>query len=345
MSFLDKALSGRIAATKLATLNGGAVAVDGSNPSSGQLLRYDGEQALWTNNIADLVGVLGTPQRANKLVAAAGDLTVGAIADGQMLVRSGANIISQAIPTTTPPTSPVLLSRATPHALDDEFTTGSGNLATRGWNVTILGSSTPLTYAGEIQPYAESPPAASTYRATITPAGLYVQPPQASNPMCVWKPISGSFAVSAITSLIGPFATAVTLAGPSLWSAATPSESPGGGYFAAHSMDQVGSGAGNHVSYYGQQGGTTYGTSIALGGGELLMGILDWNNTTKFINITAVEAISGRPRYSQGSGPIAFAAFTPANVGFVLRGNNGNKGFHFLRSFRVWPQGVWPGLI
>lgn len=50
-------------------------------------------------SVAGLSGLLGDPQRADTLVSSSGDKTIGALADGEMLVVSGSTVVTQAIPT------------------------------------------------------------------------------------------------------------------------------------------------------------------------------------------------------------------------------------------------------
>ena len=50
-------------------------------------------------SVTGLSGVLADAQKANVIAATGADLTVGAITDGQMLVRSGTTVVSAAIPT------------------------------------------------------------------------------------------------------------------------------------------------------------------------------------------------------------------------------------------------------
>ena len=57
-------------------------------------------------------------------------LAIGTIADGQILKRSGANVIG-AIANQTG--NPYIDWPATQNALDDEFASGSSDMATRGW--------------------------------------------------------------------------------------------------------------------------------------------------------------------------------------------------------------------
>lgn len=49
-------------------------------------------------DVTGLAGVLAQPQRAGSLAASGGDLAIGAITDGQVLVRSGSSVVSAALP-------------------------------------------------------------------------------------------------------------------------------------------------------------------------------------------------------------------------------------------------------
>lgn len=62
--------------------------------------------------------------------------------------------------------------RETPHALDDEFSGGSPDLAARGWTVKNQAGAT-MTRVGDVQPWAGNALLTATqYRSTMTAAGL-----------------------------------------------------------------------------------------------------------------------------------------------------------------------------
>lgn len=63
--------------------------------------------------VTGLAGVLAQPQRAGSLAASGGDLDIGAIDDGEALVRSGANIISAAIPAASDATPATIVGPGT----------------------------------------------------------------------------------------------------------------------------------------------------------------------------------------------------------------------------------------
>lgn len=115
-------------------------------------------------------------------------LTIGSITDGQFIVRSGSTAIGTSRarrPWIDPPTTPNA-------SFDDEFESGSADLATRGWSIYVLASPsvTLLTRAGNIEPFtAPSSVAAGTYRSTLIDGSLYLQLP-ANSQVCVVKPVT-----------------------------------------------------------------------------------------------------------------------------------------------------------
>jgi len=113
-------------------------------------------------------------------------LTIGAVANGELLRRVGSTVVG--IPTTSiPSTIPAYLQHiwlkppTVANAWDDEFESGSADLATRGW--TITSGVTVLTRAGDIQPTGSVP--ANQYRSTIVGSCI-----------CIQLPAGGSCAVS-----------------------------------------------------------------------------------------------------------------------------------------------------
>lgn len=70
-------------------------------------------------DVTGLAGVLAQPQRAGTIAASGGDLTVGAISNGQALVRSGASVVSAAIPVASDATPTTITGPGTPSAPGD----------------------------------------------------------------------------------------------------------------------------------------------------------------------------------------------------------------------------------
>lgn len=312
--------------------------------SAGDKVKLDALDVGVPDNVDGAAGQLAEPQRANRVVIDGGSaLSLGAVMDGQMLVRSGAAIVSAAIPASSAPYYPSVypVPRVTPNALDDEFTSGSANLEERGWIVRQYNHATGLmAYAGPVQPYLASNPADNQYRASITPAGLMVQC-GVNTSLVAYKMISGSFAASLVTALAGPSVLGATPAvyGPAFWSALPPGETtPSGVQYGHVDVEQ----SGKRVSVWGTSGNTVYGVEVTASPAELHAALLDWNNTAKLIHFTSIDVNSGRVRYAYGPG--TFTAMAPVAVGFVVRGGFGLKSWALIRSFRVIAQGSWPGL-
>jgi hypothetical protein len=105
-------------------------------------------------------------------------LVMGAVANGELLRRVGATVVG--IPTTSiPATIPAYLQHiwlkppTVANAWDDEFESGSADLATRGWNITS--GTTTVARIGDIQPGNMGAVAANQYRSTIVGSTLIVQ--------------------------------------------------------------------------------------------------------------------------------------------------------------------------
>jgi hypothetical protein len=69
--------------------------------------------------------------------------------------------------------TPYIVAPATPNAFDDEFNSGSPDLATRGY--TVLNGSTTMTRGGDIGPWNATGPAGNTYWSTLIGSWLFVQ--------------------------------------------------------------------------------------------------------------------------------------------------------------------------
>jgi hypothetical protein len=101
-------------------------------------------------------------------------LDIGAISDGQTLVRSGTSVIgaSTGIPTGNPYIDPPLVA----NAFDDEFNSGSPDLAVRGWLIKNTSFVT-LTRSGDVNPGSSTGPAAGTYWSSLMGSTLFVMIP------------------------------------------------------------------------------------------------------------------------------------------------------------------------
>lgn len=123
-------------------------------------------------DVTDLSGVLADAQRTDTIVTTTGptDLTVGAIADGQYLRRSGSTIVGSSVR----PASEYWCPPETAHATSDEF--DGASFDTGKWTVSdvLVGPWNALSSAGAVD--STTSPAAGTVRITQQNSRLYVQP-------------------------------------------------------------------------------------------------------------------------------------------------------------------------
>jgi Collagen triple helix repeat (20 copies) len=126
-------------------------------------------------------------------------LNIGAVADGELLKRSGATIVG-ALPSSGW-SNAILSAPSSPSAYDDEFASGSNDFAVRGWAV-----SSPYTRAGDIQAYTR--PAANTYTSRRVGTHMMYQVPTGGG-MTISKNVSAGLgpgvwfvAAGALTSFI-----------------------------------------------------------------------------------------------------------------------------------------------
>lgn len=77
---------------------------------------------------------------------------------------------------------------SSPNTFDDEFNSGSDDLAIRGWTVKTSGGTT-LTRGGDIQPWSGTGPTSTTYWSRLTGSFLFVQIPAATT-VFIFKSVS-----------------------------------------------------------------------------------------------------------------------------------------------------------
>ena len=113
-------------------------------------------------------------------------LTIGAISSGQVLIRSGATVIGSTAG--TPTGNPYVDPPVSANAFDDEFESGSADLATRGWTVKTSAGVT-LTRAGNVDPWSASGPAAGTYWSTMFGSQIQIQVPVSTAGAWIYKSV------------------------------------------------------------------------------------------------------------------------------------------------------------
>jgi hypothetical protein len=141
------------------------------------------------NSLAANIAALNSTQIANVSTVAGAEVTdalnslltaINALTSTQVTNASGVsgakvtdalNSLNAGI--VSNPLIPYLIAPASPNAFDDEFTSGSPDLATRGY--TVLSGSTTLTRSGNIDPWNATGPAAGTYWSTLIGSWIFVQ--------------------------------------------------------------------------------------------------------------------------------------------------------------------------
>lgn len=313
---------------------------------SGALNFDDGEAGARPPNGpagGDLSGTYPSPNVV-ALHSGAQQLAIGTVADGQYLARSGANVIGVAAPSGGGGAAGNVYFDApsSPNALDDEFKTGSSALngaGGRGFLCVNATSGATMTRVGDV---LQAAPAlgANEYRSTLTKSGMYIQ---AGSEMVVYKAVSGSLACYVDMSLNNP-------GGPSTgWFFEAPALFGVAPVVVSNTVRRILINAynnGRNVSRMDlNQVYTTIGTSGVMGGSPdgPWGGYLSWNDIAKTFRGIILNPRSERYGYDSGSGN-AFATFTPIAAGVVLQTPNQAECWVCLRTFRVYPVGVLPGI-
>lgn len=131
----------------------------------------------------DLAGDVNGPANANEVNAihetsGPTQLTLGSIADGELLRRVGTGVVGVAT-SSLPAVTPAYLQHiwlkppSVPNAWDDEFESGSADLATRGWGIST--GTTNFTRIGDIQPGNLAAVTGTQYRSTIVGSCIVIQ--------------------------------------------------------------------------------------------------------------------------------------------------------------------------
>ena len=174
-------VTGRLGTTTVVgiTETSGPTALTVGNINDFQLLQRVGSTVVGTaypatTLVGDANGSI-TANTVNAIHETSGptQLTIGAISSGQVLIRSGSTVIGSTAgtPTGNPYIDPPLVAGP----LDDEFDTGSADLAVRGWTVKN-GSNVTMTRLGDIQPWNKATSLSGTqYNSTLVGSTIQVQ--------------------------------------------------------------------------------------------------------------------------------------------------------------------------
>lgn len=281
---------------------------------------------------------LGDDRTASGLRTATSVVSVSAAAApsaGQILVATGAAAAAwQSLVGSQRYFSNYSVAPASPSAVDDEFTSGSADLAVRGWTI-VSAAGVVLTRAGDIQPWvAPTSIPATQYRSTITPDGLLIQ---AAGETWVYRSSVGpaAYVCESMTSTT-PTTTNYTLA-PLIFNVATPvlNNTLLRVYIESYNNNKTLTIMTPPQSYSGLgsagAGSATYQT----------IGMIDINGASNPA-IYATAAASYNMWLGLTTGPNTPAAFVPQAAGFGFRLGATLRTWAHFRYFRRYPQGVWP---
>jgi hypothetical protein len=173
-------VTGRLGTTAVVgiTETSGPTALTIGNINDFQLLQRVGSTVVGTaypatTLVGDANGSI-TANTVNAIHETSGptQLSFGAISAGQVLVRSGATIIGSTAG--TPTGNPFIDPPVTAGSLDDEFDTGSADLAVRGWTIKNSAGST-MTRVGDIAPWSVGSLTSTQYNSTLIGSFLHIE--------------------------------------------------------------------------------------------------------------------------------------------------------------------------
>lgn len=148
--------------------------------------------------------------RTGAVVAAAGDYVASKITNDSTVTGTHVNDALDSLYTSAQGRSPYITIPVSPNAFDDEFSSGSADLATRGY--TVVNGSTTLTRSGDIDPWNATGPVGNTYWSTLIGSWLFIQAAPGVQ-IDIYKTISLSAGDSYFARVSGTFHMGVTSAG------------------------------------------------------------------------------------------------------------------------------------
>lgn len=357
-------------------------------PSSGQVLTAtSGSAATWQNPA-------GGP--ATAIVESSGPttLTVGAVADGELLKRVGSTVVGSATSsagTTVKKAGTTIATRgainliegsnvtittsdnsgadrvditiastasgggsglanayltppSSPGALDDEFNSGSSDLATRGWTV-VNSSGTTMTRVGDVTVAYPSALTSTQYRSTLTSGGMLIQ---CTSLMCASKAFSGAASFYAhIEATQATTNTGYAIEGPVVWNV-----NPGKLDNATKRFHASYSNAGRILGDMDLNQTYTTRASYGVSATDSPWGAwVDWaGSSSRVWNGMVVNPITGRIYTNITTGGWTLSSpWVEASAGFLCQtfapAGSPNNFWVCIKSFRQLPQGKPPGVV
>jgi hypothetical protein len=233
-------------------------------------------------------------------------------------------------------TTAYLTVPGSPGSLDDEFASGSSDLATRGWTVTN-DSGTTMTRVGDVTVAYPSTLTNTQYRSTLTSRGMLIQSVFKMN---VSKAVTGSWAFSAHMTIENQNTDSnFFFEAPVLWDV-SPARLD-------NTMRRIAAGDFNATRFGSFMNlNQTYTTVIpavsSVYPANLAYAWIDWESAGKNWRGVIVDPYTGRLA-SQVMATNNTPTFTLASVGFALQTTRtALRAWACIRHFRQMTQGVFP---
>lgn len=254
--------------------------------------------------------------------------------------------------------SPYVRPRVSPNAWDDEFDSGSADLATRGWEINNAFTGTTMTRVGDIvdPSKASTTIAVGTYRSTIIDSVLYIQcneatPAAGSQGIFITKASTGNwkYATRIVGAVKGGPAHGVILtsrAGPA--SGANYYVNVGHIVFGSISTSTAGGYSWNTntsrlINGASSAGTTAFTSSVGYGTPDVISLDVDETTTPGTSILSTAGIMSSQDQFVGTGGQTALSSISTAhvragaNIG-VVTWQNGMIGLDYIRRY---PQGTW----
>lgn len=220
---------------------------------------------------------------------------------------------------------------ATPGSLDDEFSSGSSDLATRGW-LCVNGAGTTMTRLGDVTLAAQSL-TGTQYNSTLTAGGMLIQ----AAFMMVYKVTSGSIALFCASSTsVNPTST-LFFEAPEIWNSNPPND---GG---AVKNVRINAFSAQRVAFKKDAGVFTTSFTYNYVTGQFPYGAyINWNDTAKTADLAVIDPASQQELAS--SAAFSVAGLNLATAGFVVGSTAAVRSWVCVRCFRSMALGKWPGI-
>lgn len=309
--------------------SGGATLAVGSVPDGGILTRVG--SSVVGRKVADFP-VKASPTTSDKILisdAAASD--ANSYATVSSIVALGGGGGGSGIQTTYSKVPAVT------GTIDDEFASGSPDLAVRGWTCINASTGVTMTRVGDVSTAAVTSLGltAAQYRSTLTASGIAIQ---CTTKMHVHKAMTGSFAIMSIVALSQASTTAYFVETPTIWHNNPPFPDINimgmfiNVYNSARNAVLMNNGTFTTIASRGEVPATPY------------VHYMNWNDPTNTCEFAMIESASDRVSTTVSSTAAPLPSVTASRAGFGVMTNTGRWSWAIIRAIRTAPLNAWPGL-